>query len=130
MTQRIIKRYSNAFKLQVVRQIEQGQLSIAQAERRYDIGGSSTIPRWLKDLGKNHHTCKIMRIETPDEVDQLKTLQHQRQELESAQAHLKILALESTLAVAEKHFSVDLKKTSLSEHRPRPRNGEGTPTRS
>ncbi len=112
MTQRIIKRYSNAFKLQVVRQIEQGQLSIAQAERRYDIGGSSTIPRWLKDLGKNHHTCKIMRIETPDEVDQLKTLQHQRQELESAlaQAHLKILALESTLAVAEKHFSVDLKK--------------------
>ncbi len=112
MTQRIIKRYSNAFKLQVVRQIEQGQLSIAQAQRRYDIGGSSTIPRWLKDLGKNHHTCKIMRIETPDDVDQLKTLQHQRQELESALAHLKILALESTIAVAEKRFGVDLKKNS------------------
>ena len=59
----------------------------------------------------NHHTCKIMRIE--NDLDQLKTLQHQRQELESAQAHLKILALESTIAVAEKHFSVDLKKTSL-----------------
>ncbi len=112
MTQRIIKRYSNAFKLQVVRQIEQGQLSIAQARRRYDIGGSSTIPQWLKDLGKNHHTCKIMRIETPDDVDQLKTLQHQRQELESALAHLKILALESTIAVAEKRFGVDLKKNS------------------
>ena len=51
-----------------------------------------------------------MRIETPDDVDQLKTLQHQRQELESALAHLKILALESTIAVAEKHFGVDLKK--------------------
>ena len=66
MTQRIIKRYSNAFKLQVVRQIEQGQLSIAQARRRYDIGGSGTIGQWLKDLGKNHQTCKIMRIETPE----------------------------------------------------------------
>ncbi len=112
MTQRIIKRYSNAFKLQVVRQIEQGQLSIAQARRRYDIGGSSTIGQWLKDLGKNHHTCKIMRIETPDDVDQRKTLQHQKQDLESALAHLKILALESTIAVAEKHFGVDLKKNS------------------
>ena len=128
MTQRIIKRYSNAFKLQVVRQIEQGQLSIAQAQRRYDIGGRSTIPRWLKDLGKNHHTCKIMRIETPDDVDRLKTLQHQRQELDSALAQPKILALESTIAGAEKHCGVDLKKTPLSEHRPRPRNSERTPT--
>ena len=53
-----------------------------------------------------------MRIQTPDEVDQLKTLQHQKHERESALAHLKKLALESTLAVAEKHFGVDLKKNS------------------
>lgn len=112
MPQRIIKRYSSAFKLQVVRQIEQGQLSIAQAQRRYDIGGSSTIPRWCKQLGTNQHTCKMVRIETPDEVDRLKHLEHQKQTLESAlaQAHLKILALESTIAVAEEHFGVDLKK--------------------
>ncbi|MHC4510554.1 MAG: transposase [Planctomycetota bacterium] len=112
MTQRIIKRYSNAFKRQIVRQIEQGQLSIAQAQRRYDIGGATTIPRWLNAFGTNPHTCKMVRISTPEEVDQLKDLHRQKQELESAlaQAHLKILALESTLAVAEQHFGVDLKK--------------------
>ena len=112
MNPRIIKRYSNAFKLHVVRQVEQGHLSIAQARRRFDIGGSNTIARWLKAFGTNQHTYKIMRIQTPDEVDQLKDLQRHNQELESAlaQAHLKILALESTLAVAEKHYGVDLKK--------------------
>ena len=114
MNQRIIKRYPNAFKLHVVRQVERGHLSIAQARRRYHIGGSSTIPRWLKAFGTNQHTCTIMRIQTPDEVDQLKDLQRHNQELESAlaQAHLKILALESTLTVAEKHYGVDLKKNS------------------
>ncbi len=117
MNQRIIKHYSNAFKRHVVDQIESGQLSIAQARRRYNIGGSSTIYRWLNNFGTTQHTCKIMRIQTPDEVDQLKDLQRQKQELESAlaQAHLKILALESTLKVAQDHYGVDLKKNFVTK---------------
>jgi len=112
MNQRVIKRYSKAFKRHVVAQVEQGRLSIAQAKRRFDIGGSDTIYRWLNAFGTTQHTCKVMRIQTPDEVDQVKDLQRQKQELESAlaQAHLKILALESTLKVAQEHYGVDLKK--------------------
>ena len=61
--QRVIKKYSSAFKLKVVNEIESGKLSISQAMEIYDIGGGATISRWIKNLGKNHLLSKIVRIE-------------------------------------------------------------------
>ena len=39
--QRVIKKYSSAFKLKVVNEIESGKLSINQAKEIYDIGGAA-----------------------------------------------------------------------------------------
>jgi transposase-like protein len=114
-SQRIIKRYSEAFKHKVVNEIESGQLTIAQATKLYGIGGS-TIHQWLKKLGKNHLLAKVVRIEMANELDRLKALEKEKQALEHAlaQAQLKILKLESDLAVTREHFGVDerLKKNS------------------
>ncbi len=60
---RIVKRYSAAFKQQIVGQIERGELSVAQAQKRYDIGSSLTIDRWLKSHGKHHLLATVVRIE-------------------------------------------------------------------
>lgn len=109
---RIFKRYSESFKQKVVSEIESGILTISQAQHLYRIGSNSTVRNWLKQLGKNHLIAQQVRIETTDEVNQLKQLTADNQQLESAlaQAHLKIAALESQIYQAEKQFGIDIKK--------------------
>lgn len=113
MTEHTYKRYSLAFKREIVRLVESGELSIGQVRRRYDIGGSSTVQRWLKKYGTKQHTSKQMRVIMPEEVDRMDTLKEEKRALESAlaQAHLKILVLESTIDAASEHFGTDVKKS-------------------
>jgi transposase-like protein len=117
MKKRVRKRYSTAFKRKVVREVETGDLSVPQARRLYDIGGGSTIYNWLDEFGKSE--SKTVYVHTNDETDPMSTLQEEnkrlreeKQALESAlaQAHLKQLALESTIEVASEHFGTDVKK--------------------
>ena len=111
------KRYSTAFKRKVVREVETGELTVQQARRLYDIGGGSTIYRWLDAFGKSpSKTIYVQTHEEDDPMTQLeaenKRLRQEKQALESAlaQAHLKELVLESTIEVASEHFGVDVKK--------------------
>ena len=114
----IVKRYSQAFKQKVVCEIEAGQLSVGQAQKLYRIGGSSTIENWINQLGKNHLLAQRVRIETTEEVNRVKELESDKQELESAlaKAHLKIATLESLLGQAEQLCGIDIKKSETSKH--------------
>jgi transposase-like protein len=109
---KVIHRYSYAFKQKVVTEIERGELTLAQARKLYDISGGQTIQKWIKKFGKNHLLSKVVRIEMKDETDKLKELERQKQQLESAlaQAHLKIICLESTLECVNEHYNIDAKK--------------------
>ena len=109
---RIIKRYSLSFKQKVVREIEEGKLSISEAQKLYDLGGATTVKRWIKKLGKNELLNKVVRIELKDEVSKLKQIEKQKRELEAAlaQAHLKILSLEKMLEIAGREYGEDFKK--------------------
>lgn len=110
--QRIIKRYSNAFKHKIVSEIESGKLTVHQARKVYDITGIGTIENWIVKLGKNHLLNKVVRIEMRDEKDKIKELERQKRQLESAlaQAHIKIVVLESVIDCAEEELNVDIKK--------------------
>ena len=44
--------YSLAFKLQVVEEVEKGELSYKQAQRKYGIQGRSTVLVWLRKHGR------------------------------------------------------------------------------
>lgn len=111
--QKIMNRYSIAFKQKVISEIESGKFSISQARKVYDIPGSQTIQYWLKKYGKNHLLNKVVRIEMKDEKDQLKALEKKNRELESAlaNAHLKLISFESLLECVEEHYQIDVKKT-------------------
>lgn len=111
--QRVVHRYSFAFKQKVVEEIESGKFTATAARKFYDIRGKSTIDQWLKAMGKNHLRAKVVRIEMNDEKDIIKELKRQKKELESAlaQEHLKNLVLESLVEAAGEHYKVDLKKT-------------------
>jgi transposase len=85
MGQRTVVRYSSCFKRQVVADLESGRLSSIEAARaHYGIGGATTIQRWLGQLGKNHLQAKVVRVQRPDEVDQMRQLKQRIVELERA----------------------------------------------
>ena len=44
--------YSEAFKKQIVREFEQGLLNKGQLQRKYGIGGNSTVLKWCRRYGK------------------------------------------------------------------------------
>ena len=115
--EKTVYKYSSAFKQKVVSEIECGQLTIEQARKIYNIGGGSTISKWITKLGKNHLLAKIVRIEMRDEIDQLKKLEKEKVELERAlaQAHLKILSLETIIESAEEELGIDLKKSTVTK---------------
>jgi transposase-like protein len=116
--QKIILRYSEAFKQKVVSEIENGILTLPEAQKVYDIHGASTIQSWIKKLGKTHLLNKIIHVKMRDEADKVKELEKQNRDLESAlaQAHLKIITLESSLKVFEETSGIKLKKRQTQNH--------------
>lgn len=102
-------RYSEAFKLQVVQELESGKLGgVQEARERYGIGGNETIQRWLRNYGKNHLLGKVVRVEKPGERDQLRVLKRENDELKRAlaDAHMKSVLYESWFEVACEELGV------------------------
>ena len=110
--QRVIKKYSSAFKLKVVNEIESGKLSINQAMEIYDIGGNATISRWIKNLGKSHLLSKIVRIEMKDETDKVKELKERVRQLEKLLANKELdnLMNEAFLELMAEDNEIDLEE--------------------
>jgi len=83
--------YSEAFKLQVVREVEEGKhASCWAASQAYGIRGTMTVQRWVREYGKGHLVRKVMRVETADERSELRKMKDRIRELEKAlvDAHL------------------------------------------
>lgn len=93
-----ITRYSDAFKLEVVQQIESGKLSIYQARVHYGIPGGGTIANWLRRFGKLHLLSKTIRVEMPEQRDRMKQLEAENKRLKLILADK---LLERDIAVAE-----------------------------
>jgi transposase len=110
--QYVVKKYSSAFKLKVVNEIESGKLSVHQAQEIYDIGGAHTIERWVKNLGKNHLLSKVVRIEMKDEKDKVKELKDRVRMLEKllADKELDNLMNEAFLELLAEDHGVDLEE--------------------
>ena len=51
-TKRTQKDYSLPFKLQLVEEVEKGELTYKQAQRKYGIQGRSTVLVWLRKHGR------------------------------------------------------------------------------
>lgn len=91
MKGRVTKRYSEAFKLQVVRDVEQGRYSgPTAAGRAYGVTGEGTVAGWVRRFGKDHILGKVVRVMKADEETEVKTLRKRVRELERAlaDAHL------------------------------------------
>ena len=85
MPECVIVRYSECFKREVMEALESGRCaSVHEAQVHFGIGGSATIARWLKRMGRNDLRTKVVRVEKPDEADRIGELRKQVAKLERA----------------------------------------------
>ena len=106
-----VRRYSEAFKRQVVAELERGKhRSIEAARRAYDITGSDTIRVWVRKYGREDLLPKIVRIETLKDRDELKEARKRIRNLETvaADAHIDYCLEKAYLHVACERMGVDV----------------------
>ena len=79
----VVIRYSEAFKIQVVREVEGSDLPVRHFERKYDIRGAGTVAQWVRRYGNG--TCgKKILVQKPEEINELERLRDRVKRLERA----------------------------------------------
>jgi len=94
-------RYSEAFKNQVIKEVEEGSCSCQEVRKKYGIKGAATVQYWMKRMGKLDALPKIIRVEKPDEKARLKDLERQVRELKNALAETQVRCV-----IAESRFEI------------------------
>lgn len=94
-------RYSHGFKMQLVREVESGKSDAGEVRRKYNIKGTATVIRWVRQYGSGKYG-KMIRVEKADEVNEGARLRSQlRQAKEAlADAHMELALEKAFLSVA------------------------------
>lgn len=101
---RVIRKHSESFRREVVREIESGRASIAETSKEYGVGKSS-IKLWLSEYGRFRPKRSIMEVVMKSEKEKIAEL-----EKALAEAHLKLRVYDEMLNQASKLCKMDLKK--------------------
>ena len=113
------KDYSMSFKLQVVKEIEQGELGIKASLRRYGIQSHSTVLNWLRKYGnfdwENQTPSNMPKTQEQKllELEQkVKLLKKQKAFLEKQieTADKKAIIFDMMINLAEKEFNIPIRK--------------------
>ncbi len=116
------KDYSMSFKLQVVQEVEHGELSCPMARRKYGIQGKHTVEEWLKKYGTFAWESKspFLMEKTPQQrilelEQQVKLLKKQNAFLEKRveNADTKSVIFDMMIDLAEKEYKIPIRKNSL-----------------
>lgn len=120
--------YTLTFKLSVVDQVEKGELSYKEAQRRYGIQGRSTVLVWLRKHGRQDWSqgasIRSQRTRPMDEPILPPTPEQRIKELEEqlAQANQKAKFFEDVVEVLKNDYGVSVvkKRPGKSLRKPKP----------
>jgi len=118
------KDYSMSFKLQIVQEIERGQLTVTESVKTYGIQNRTTVVNWLKKFGNfdwENQTPftmsklpeqKIMELEA-----KVRLLEKQKSLLERQAfvADKKAIIFDMMIDIAEEEYKIDIRKNSSPE---------------
>ena len=112
MAKQLVKRYSESFKQQVVREYEAGA-SAHSLQQKYGITGANTIKTWVNKYSRSGYRSQVALIQTVEDQQEFKAMKGRIADLESAlaEAVLENRMLTTTLEVASQALEIDLKKT-------------------
>lgn len=100
--------YSLAFKLQVVNEVEKGQLTWKQSQLKFGIQGKSTVLVWLRKHGTLDWTSKIpMKKKAPPKT-YISELEKKIKRLESEKE-----ILNRAIDIADEMFNTEIRKKYL-----------------
>jgi transposase len=100
--------YSLAFKLQVVLEVEKGEITYKQAQKRYGIQGTSTVLVWLRKYGNLDWSLpKIRHLENeqPTPEQRIKQLEASLQEEKDRN-----LLYKTMIDIVEKEYGLPIRK--------------------
>ena len=115
------KDYPLTFKLEVVREIEQGTLTKSQAKAKYGIQGDATIRTWLKKYGNFdwENQSYVPMSKSPQQriielEEKIKLLEKQKARAEhlAERADKKAILFDMMIDLAEKEFNIPIRKNS------------------
>lgn len=113
------KDYSVSFKLQIVGEIESGQLSRTEACHKYGIQSKSTIREWLRKYGNFDwdNQSRIAMSKTPEQKileleAKVKLLEKQKARAEhlAERADKKVIIFDMLVDMAEKEYDIQIRK--------------------
>jgi transposase-like protein len=107
------RKFSEDFKLKIVRQYEQGKMSVLELEKFYDIG-NSIIYSWIYHYS-NYNKKGVQVVEYKfSQMNKLKQQEEHIKDLERAlgQKQMQIDYLEKMIELAKQEYDIDIKKNS------------------
>lgn len=116
--------YSYAFKLQVVQELEKGEIGIKAAQFKYGIQGNATITTWLRKYGSLdwENKSSLNMKKSPEqkllELEQkIKLLEKQKASLEKQLEFTdkKAIFFDMMIDIAEEEFKIPIRKKFLPE---------------
>lgn len=102
------KNYSLAFKLQVIDEVEKGELTYKEAQRKYGIQGRSTVLAWLRKHGCLNWTQTNPMKGKPTPQRKIRELEKKIKRLEDEK-----LILNRAIDLADEMFSTNIRKKYL-----------------
>ncbi len=123
-------RYSKAFKMQCVQEVEAGTACAFDVQRKYKIKGSATVMRWVRRFGSGKYG-KLIRVEKAGEVNVATQLRTELRRVKEALADTYMeLALEKAFLVVACEGMEQTVEGFKKKHGGKPRTRRCKPTRS
>ena len=107
--------YPLGFKLSVVAQVEKGELTYNQAQKRYGIQGRSTVLMWLRKHGKQDWTSPRGSTMPKTKETPAQTIKRLEKELQDEKD--RNLILNTMVDIADEQYGTALRKKYLSRLR-------------
>ena len=110
------RRFSEEFRREQVALIEQGELSIADVSRLYEVRANN-VRKWVKKYGKTSRYDQVV-ITTKEEVNRIKDLEKEVENLKKiiGGQQVKVVYLEGLLNLAKKELGADFEKKVSSNY--------------
>ena len=118
------KDYTMSFKLQIVQEIERGQLTATEATKKYGIQCRKTIIQWLRKFGNFDWENQIPFNMTKSPEQRIMELEAKVKLLEKQKSFLeqqafvsdkKAIIFDMMIDIAEEEYKIDIRKNSPPE---------------
>ncbi len=101
--------YSESLKREIVFQVQSGQISKEEARRKYGIGGSCTVLKWIRKFeGSDPYLQSLMDYTKSDKQDLIKRIKELERQLEDEQ--IRSFGYSKMIDIAEERLKVPIRK--------------------